>query len=110
MATREHLQHRWGLTLYRVPQESADEFLDLQRRAEAVFRDHAWTWSLWRSRKDPDEWLEHGPTFRERAAIEHAADPLGREGKPVGRLPGIWGAPRTHPQVQDPETTTRDWQ
>jgi hypothetical protein len=80
MDAHQHLEGRFGLLFYRVPPESVDDFLACQRRAAAVFREGALSWTLWRSRKNPDEWVEFGPLFRERAALDRAAAVLKGKG------------------------------
>jgi hypothetical protein len=68
----------WG-RFYLVPQARTGEFIELHHRAEAIYRAHASGWSLRRSRLNPEEWRETGPTFRERADLEAAAEALEAE-------------------------------
>jgi hypothetical protein len=70
--TRERLAEEFHRD-YRVPVDEAEEFLALQRRAAAIYREHALSWMLARSRSVSEDWIEFGPRFRERAALERAA-------------------------------------
>src|SRR3954447_1182403 len=76
MDAGERLDERFGLTLYRVPPKADEEFLAWAGRAADVYRRHALSWSLWRHRENPEELVELGPEFRERAALERAAAEL----------------------------------
>src|SRR4051794_8149273 len=76
MDAAERFEDGLGLTVYRVPVDSAEDFLAWGQEAAAVFREYALSWSLWRNRADPQEWIEFGPRFRERAALERAAAAL----------------------------------
>jgi hypothetical protein len=86
--TRERLESPFHRD-YRVPAERVDEFLALQRRAAAIFGEHALSWMLARSRSDPEEWLELGPEFREDAALERAAEAFDRDPELLERLAGF---------------------
>src|SRR4051794_28135664 len=107
MDARPHLENRFGLTLYRVPPESADDFLAWQRRAAEVFREHALSWSLWRSRKEPDAWVEFGPRFRERAELEHVANALDSAGI-LERLARFEVDPMSLPATEGPAVPDGD--
>jgi hypothetical protein len=72
---REFLEGGWG-RFYRVPEARAEEFIELHRRAEPTYQLHATGWHLRRSRLNPEDWRETGPTFRERADLEAATEAL----------------------------------
>src|SRR4051812_45405921 len=76
MDPRHHLDNRFGFTRYRVPANATDGFLALQQKAAAVYREHALGWRLARNRTNSEDWLEFGPRFRERRALERAAEAL----------------------------------
>src|SRR3954463_13049065 len=80
MNAADRLDERFGFTFYRVRPEATEEFLEWARRAADVYRLHALSWSLWRDRGDPEEFVERGPDFRERADLERAAAALEAEG------------------------------
>jgi hypothetical protein len=61
---------------YRVPLDRAEEFRELHSRLEPIYRTHALSWSLRRSRLNPEDWRESGPSFREHADLEAAAGAL----------------------------------
>jgi hypothetical protein len=82
---RERLEHAFHRD-YRVPGDRVDEFLVLQRRAAAIYREHALSWMLARSRSDPEDWVEFGPRFREDAALERAAQAFDRDAGLLERL------------------------
>jgi hypothetical protein len=76
----DRLDDRFGFTLYRVRSDESEAFLASAREAADVFGRHALSWSLWRNREDPERWVEFGPRFRERAALERAAEELEETG------------------------------
>src|SRR3954447_17554252 len=80
MNAADRLDERFGFAFYRVPAEATEEFLEWARRAADVYERHALSWSLWRDRGDPEEFVERGPDFRERADLERAAAALEDEG------------------------------
>jgi hypothetical protein len=88
MDTRERLETAFPRD-YRVPEDRVDEFLALQRRAAAIYREHALSWMLARSRSDPEDWVELGLRFRERAALERAAEAFDRDPELLERLAGF---------------------
>jgi hypothetical protein len=76
MNAADRLDDRFGFTFYRVRPEASGEFLALACRAADVLRRYALSWTMWRNREHPEEWVEFGPDFRERAALERAAAAL----------------------------------
>jgi hypothetical protein len=86
--TRERLESAFHRD-YRVLADRVDEFVALQRRAAAIYREHALSWMLARSRSDPEDWVEFGPEFREQAALERAAKAFDRDPELLERLAGF---------------------
>src|SRR4051794_12219095 len=80
MKAADRLEDRFGFTFYRIPAEATEEFLAAARRAADVYGRYALSWSLWRDRQNPEDWVEIGPDFRERAALDRAAAALEAEG------------------------------
>src|SRR4051794_22069150 len=85
MDAADRLEHRFGLTSYRVPPGASEEFLAAAGEAAEVLQRHALEWSLWRHRENPEEWVEFGPRFRERAELERAATAL-EDGRILERM------------------------
>ena len=98
MNIREFLDSGWA-RFYRVPQASTGKFIELHHRAEPIYRAHASGWSLRRSRLNPEDWRETGPTFRERADLEAAAEALDAQ---PGLVESIAGFQLDRPVGVDP--------
>ncbi|MEA2494825.1 MAG: hypothetical protein QOJ29_2736 [Thermoleophilaceae bacterium] len=88
MDTRERLESAFHRD-YRIPGDQVDEFVALQRRAAAIYREHALSWMLARSRSDSEDWVEFGPQFREHAALERTAKAFDRNPELLERLAGF---------------------